>query len=438
MTEFRNSALVCLALLVGFLTISLGAEPVRANGERVQEPFFRMRSFQWFDVTWSKTEIGVNEELQLNAKVYVMKDWPESIPQPELVFVSLVSAGPVVVRKASYLNDVPARQSFKDMELGKVYDYKMTLVGRIPGRWHIHPAIAVSGAGPIVGPGAWIEVTGSHSDFVFPIQTMTGVTIENLETYGLLNIGMWHLIWFLIGASWLLYWLLRPVLIPRMIALQAGREDLLIRRIDVIVGASLAIGSIILVAISFGMGVTAHPNRTALQITVNEAPEIDQPPMDVTLKLKRATYDVPGRAMRMSFEATNTGDTALTLGEFTTSSLRFIDMNVPQAVARLSPDYPMEWVPQGGLTVDNNAPLLPGETRTYNVEAIDVAWELERLTSFVTDVDARFGGLFFFYEGDGTRHLAEIAGPILPVFQTSAPVASRPADMEMAAVGQQE
>lgn len=435
MTEFRNSALVCLALLVGFLTVALGAEPVQAHGERVQEPFFRMRSFQWFDVGWSKTSIGVNEEWDLTAKFYAMKDWPDSISRPDTIYVTLVSPGPVVVKKATYLNGAPARQSFKNVELGKVYDYKMTLMGRIPGRWHVHPAVAVYGAGPIVGPGAWIEVTGSHSDFVLPIQTMTGVQIDNLETYGFLNIGMWHLIWAGIAAAWLLFWLLRPLLIPRMIALQAGREDLLIRRTDVIAGATVAIGSVVLVAVSFWMGITAHPNRTPLQITVNEVPQIDQPPMDVTTEVKRATYDVPGRAMRISFEATNTGNTPLTLGEFTTSSLRFIDMQVPQAVAKLDPDYPKDWVPQGGMQVDNNSPLLAGETRTYNIEAIDVAWELERLTSFVTDVDARFGGLMFFYESDGTRHIAEVAGPILPVFQVGPGVASKPADVEIAAVG---
>ncbi len=437
MTGFRSSAVLCLVLLVGFLTVALSSGPVRAHGERVQEPSFRMRSLQWFDVNWSKTKVGVNEEWELTAKVYAMKDWPGSIALPDLVYVSLILPGPVMAKKESYLNDVPARQSFKNIELGKVYDYKMTLIGRVPGRWHIHPAISVQDAGPLVGPGQWVEVTGSAGDFTLPIETMTGQTIENLETFGLLNVGIWHIIWLLIGAGWLLYWLLRPVLIPRLIALLAGREDLLIRRTDVIVGASLFVVTLILIAVSFGMGVNAYPNRTPLQITVNTAPEIDQPPMDVTTKVNRATYDVPGRAMRISFEATNTGNTPLTLGEFTTSSLRFIDMQVPQAVAALSPDYPKEWVPQGGLAVDNNAPLLPGETRTYNIEAIDVAWELERLTSFVTDVDARFGGLLFFYEADGTRHLAEIAGPVLPVFKGIDAVASKPADVELAAVGQQ-
>ena len=438
MTRFRKSALACLALLVGALTVMLDAQPVQAHGERVQEPFFRMRAFQFFDVSWSQTKIGVNEEFTLKAKFYTMKDWPDSISRPDVVYVTMVSPGPVVVKMDATLNGQAARQSFKDIELGKVYDYTMTMKGRIPGRWHIHPAIAVYGAGPVVGPGEWIEVTGSHSDFVLPVQTMTGETIENLEYYGFWQVGIWHLIWVLIAVAWLLFWLLRPLLLPRLIALQGGREDLLIRRSDVVAGATILIGSIVLIAVSYIQGTTAHPNRTPLQITVQEIPERVQPPMDIDIKLRRATYDVPGRAMRVSFDATNTGDTALVLGEFTTSSLRFIDMQVPQAVARLDPKFPKEWVPQGGLQVDNNAPLLPGETRTYNIEAIDVAWELERLTSFITDVDARFGALLFFYQDDGTRHLAEVAGPILPVFQgVSGGVASKPAEAKVAATDEQ-
>ena len=84
--------------------------------------------------------------------------------------------------------------------------------------------------------------------------------------------------------------------------------------------------------------------------------------------------------------------------------------------------------------VDNASPLYPGETRTFNVEATDVAWELERLTSFLTDVDARFGALFFFYESNGTRHLAEISGPILPVFKNIDSMAGNKAGVETAAV----
>jgi len=432
MIGFRKLTMLGLALLAGVLALTVDTRPVQAHGERTQEPFFRMRSMQWYDVNWSKTEVNVGEDWVLTGKFYVMKDWPESIAQPDLVFVSLLSPGPVFARINSSLNGVPARQSFKDLELGKVYDYKVTLRGRIPGRYHIHPEMAVHTAGPLVGPGEWIETKGSADDFTLPLETMTGNKIPDLQTFGVMTVGIWHIIWVVIAAAWLLFWLLRPLLIPRWIALNEGHEDLLIRRADVVAGALLAVVSVGLVITSYVMGVTNYPVRVPLQITVNTAPEIEQPPQDIKIKLDRATYDVPGRAMRLTFEATNTGNATVTLGEFTTSSLRFINMDSPVAMSHVDPNYPQEWIPKGGLSITNPSPLQPGETRTFDIQAVDVAWEIERLTSFMTDVDARFGGLLFFYEADGKRHLSEISGPILPVF-TGPAVASDKAGTEVAA-----
>ena len=54
------------------------------------------------------------------------------------------------------------------------------------------------------------------------------------------------------------------------------------------------------------------------------------------------------------------------------------------------------------------------------VDATDAAWEIERLTSFLTDVDSKFGGLLFFFDPQGNRYIAEVGGPILPVFKKSA------------------
>ena len=424
MSAFRKIALLGLAILFGGLALTADVKVALAHGERTQEPFFRMRSMQWYDVKWSKTKINVNEEWEMSAKVYMMKDWPDTIATPDLIFVSALMPGPVMARIESYLNGIPARQSFKNLELGTHYDYRIKLMGRTPGRWHVHPEIAVESAGPLVGPGEWIEIVGDQADFRFPIETMTGEKIANLENYGVLNVVTWHIIWTVIGALWLLFWLLRPLLLPRFIALQNGREDLLIRRTDVVAGALLFVGSIVLVFVSYFMGVTKYPDRVPLQVTVNEVTEeIEQPRQDVKIRMKRTTYDVPGRALRMTMEVTNTGTSPLSLGEFTSSSLRFINQSLPQAVEAVEANYPKEWVPEGGLAIDDPSPIQPGETRTLQVDAIDVAWELERLTSFITDVDARFGALLFFYEADGTRHIAEISGPVLPEFRTQSAAA---------------
>ena len=48
--------------------------------------------------------------------------------------------------------------------------------------------------------------------------------------------------------------------------------------------------------------------------------------------------------------------------------------------------------------------------------ASDAMWEVERLVSFLTDVDSKFGGLLFLVDKQGNRTLTEISGPILPTF----------------------
>ncbi len=48
-----------------------------------------------------------------------------------------------------------------------------------------------------------------------------------------------------------------------------------------------------------------------------------------------------------------------------------------------------------------------------------LADEVERLTSFLTDVDSKFGGLLFLFDQDGKRHIAEVGGAIIPVFKST-------------------
>jgi methane/ammonia monooxygenase subunit B len=292
----------------------------------------------------------------------------------------------------------------------------MIIRGRVPGRWHIHPMLSVQHVGPLVGPGEWIEVTGSADDFAMPLETISGLKIEDLATFNVANVVGWHVVWISIAAAWLLFWLLRPLLVPRWIVLQKGREDVLVRQTDVVVGAALVIGSLGLAAYSYVSASIEYPRVVPLQVGQSTAVRIEQPPNDVFVDVKRATYDVPGRAMRIIFDATNNGQAPLTLGEFTTASLRFVNRQSANALARVDQAFPQELVPESGLVINDSSPLQPGETRTYEIDAVDVVWELERLTSFLTDVDSRFGGLLFFYEDDGTRHLTEIAGPIIPVF----------------------
>jgi len=121
--------------------------------------------------------------------------------------------------------------------------------------------------------------------------------------------------------------------------------------------------------------------------------------------------------MRMALDVTNLSEKPLRLGEFATASIRFINLNLPAAKANIDPGYPTEVIARTSLSINDDSEIKPGETRTLRVDATDAAWEIERLTSFLTDVDSKFGGLLFFFDPQGNRYIAEVGGPILPVFK---------------------
>ena len=400
-----------------FVLMSAQALPAAAHGERAQEPYLRTRTAHWYDVKWSTDKLSVNDTVTVTGRFRLFHDWPDAVKPPDTVFVSNATPGPVFARVDSSLNGVPARQSFRDLQIGRDYEYKMVLQGRVPGRYHVHPMIAVKGSGPLVGPGKWIEVTGNQADFTYPLKAISGENIENVETWGLSTAVKWHLILLAIAAAWILWWIRRPLLIPRYLALKKVREDLLTTNVDLAVAIGLLV---VVVALSFGGYAWArskYPRTVPLQAgTMYTAPLPAQPKV-VDIRFKEARYDVPGRSMRMTFDVTNVSDKPLRLGEFATASIRFINQNLPAARANVAPDYPHDVVARTGLAIADDIEIKPGETRTLKVDATDAAWEIERLTSFLTDVDSKFGGLLFFFDAQGNRYLAEVGGPILPVFR---------------------
>lgn len=388
-----------------------------AHGERAQEPYLRTRTTHWYDVKWSTEKIAVNETMTLTAKFRLFGDWPQAVDLPETVFVSNATPGPVFVRVESYLNGVPARQSFRDLEIGRDYEYKMVLKGRIPGRYHVHPMIAIKGAGPLVGPGKWVEIDGNAADFVFSATAISGEKIDNLENWGVANAVKWHMVWFVIAALWILWWVRRPLLIPRYLALKKEREDLLTTTTDLRIAIVLLIVSVGLTFWSYNAAHKKYPRTVPLQAGTMYAPPLPLQPSPLEVQVTDARYDVPGRSMRVAMTVTNVSDKAVSIGEFATASIRFVNEGLPAARANVDPGYPGELVARNGLVLSDSSPIAPGETKQIRFDATDAAWEIERLTSFLTDVDSKFGGLLFLFDKEGNRSIAEVGGAVIPVFK---------------------
>ncbi len=400
-----------VALLMAVTSAMFYTPTASAHGEKSQAAFMRMRTIHWFDLNWSKDEVPVNSTMTISGKFHVFAGWPETVDKPEVSFLNIGIPGPVFIRVGSWVGGQLVPRSIS-LELGDTYEFKVLLKGRRPGDWHVHTMMNVEGGGPIIGPGKWVTITGSMADFTNPLTTLTGKTID-LETYGLNNIYFWHSLWYSIGLAWLIFWIRRPIFIPRHIAVTSGKADTLISATDKKVAIGFAVATLGILMVSMGSTNDEYPITTPLQAGLMRGiKSMDIPEPTIAVKVEDATYRVPGRAMQMTLTITNNGDSAVRLGEFNTASVRFLDPDVLEDES----GYPDDILAEEGLTVSDNSPLTPGETRTIEVTASDAAWEVYRLADLIYDPDSRFAGLLFFFDEEGNRQMVTVDAPLIPSF----------------------
>ncbi len=400
-----------VALLMAVTSAMFYTPAASAHGEKSQAAFMRMRTIHWFDLNWSKDEVTVNDTMTISGKFHVFAGWPETVDKPEVAFLNIGIPGPVFIRAGSWIGGQLVPRSVT-LELGDTYEFKVLLKARRPGDWHVHTMMNVEGGGPIIGPGKWVTITGSMGDFTNPLTTLTGETID-LETYALDNVYFWHALWMAIGIAWMLFWIKRPMFVPRHIAITSGKADTLISAADKKVAIAFAAGTIGLVMVSMGTTNEKYPITTPLQAGLMRGMvPIDTPEATVNVKVEDASYRVPGRAMQMTLTVTNNGDSAVRLGEFNTAAVRFLDPDVLEDES----GYPDDLLAEEGLTVSDNSPLAPGESRTIEVTASDAAWEVYRLADLIYDPDSRFAGLLFFFDEDGGRQMVMVDAPLIPTF----------------------
>lgn len=390
---------------------SVYAPTASAHGEKSQAAFMRMRTIHWYDLKWSKEAVNVNEEVEITGKFHVFEGWPETVREPDDAFLNIGIPGPVFIRKESYIGGQLVPRSVR-LEVGSTYDFRVVMKARRPGDWHVHTMLNVEGGGPIIGPGKWITINGSMSSFTNPITTLTGATID-LENYNLSNTYFWHAFWYAFGVAWMVYWCRRPIWLPRWLMVKAGRASELVTDGDKKISLGFGVATILITVFAMGSANDQYPVTIPLQAgTVRGIHAIDMPKSTIKVKVEDAIYRVPGRSMNMTLTITNSGSSAVQLGEFYTASVRFMNA----AVSKDETGYPEDLLAEDGLTVSDNSPIAVGETRTIKVQASDAAWEVYRLSDIIYDPDSRFAGILFFYDASGVRSQTTVDAPLIPSF----------------------
>ena len=368
---------VCLTVSLVSLCVSgssfIHTPFVHAHGEHNLEPFVRMRGVSFFNVAFSHGQLAVNETMTVIGKFRVMNSWPRMLTTPELAWIGILVPGPKLAVRERWVNGRFIQNAFH-IELGEIYDFKLILQAREPGRYHVHPMVNLSGTGGLVGPAKWISVVPGDAPPSYTIEIpATGETID-LEHYGFGRIVAWHVVFGILGLAWLGYWARRPLLVRYALLIKGVDEEQITpadRR------TSLIFGVVLVVLVVGGLWVTSSgspptiPHQTARMWDLSGLPH----PSAVQIEVKELRYHTTGRSLSMQLEATNTSAHALVLRKFTTSYLSFVNQDTRDLYPDSDHELPIMQVEPDGL-------IQPGETKMMLLTIQDAVWETDRFIEF--------------------------------------------------------
>jgi methane/ammonia monooxygenase subunit B len=422
--------LLGLALMVSFPSVA------SAHGERSQEAFLRMRTLGWTDVQFTggkltdgETYITQGENITLRGTAKLMKTWPDTLAagQPEIGYINIATQGPVVMMLERTVNGVSTPGRI-EIERGRYYQFEMTLMGRRPGRWHVHPSFAVKGAGTVLGPGQWVNVERKAGGFTSDVTLYNGKTI-NMENYGLNMVWGFQIFGFLIGMWWILYWTAgrrNPDGSPkgilggkRTVTNPAVTLQIPLNDDGVAVGLNskrdhryvniIAIFTAIFLLVGWIYQASAYPVKIPQQVVQFEPPPtaLDAAPALATVDPKVAAYDPDSQQMTLEVEVTNVHSAPIQLAGFTTSTLTFISSG---STATAPQSYRNE------AKVSPSGAIQPGQTTDLTVVLVGDAFVEEHLVP-TGESQLTIAGLLIFQDAAGKRGSVEIEEPLRPRYK---------------------
>lgn len=424
-------------LLLGIASTLVPASPASAHGEKSQEAFLRMRTIGWTDVNFTggqvddkgETTLAQGEFITLRGVAKLMDTWPDTLAagEPEIGYINIATQGPVVLMTERTVNGVSTPGRI-EVERGNFYSFEMKLMGRRPGRWHVHPAFAVKGAGTVLGPGHWINVERASGGFESPVTLYNGKTI-NMENYGLNLVWIYQVVGFILGMIWILYWTAgkrnpdgspkgwmggkRTVTNPAVtlsiplnddgvaVGLNTKRDHRAVNIILVVTTIFLLVGWVHQAA--------AFPVKIPQQVVQFRPPEtaLDSAPALAKVDPLLADYEPDSRALVFEVNVENISDSPIQLAEFTTSTLTFI----PQGGSATAPaGY------QHTAQVSPSGEIQPGQTQKLTLKIDGNSFVDEHLVP-TSESQLTIAGLMVFKDSTGKESSNEIEEPLRPRFK---------------------
>jgi methane/ammonia monooxygenase subunit B len=406
-----------LALVAAVVLAIVPATAASAHGEKSQEGFLRMRTVGWTDVTFSGDTVQQGETITVSGKVRIMDAWPSSLAKgtPNTCFMSMISPGPTILLKERTINGVSMPTRI-DCAKGQTYEFSMTFAGRRVGRWHVHPAFAVKGAGTLIGPGAWINVKENPAGFTNQATLLNGKTV-NLENYQLPFIWIWLTLTFVIGMVWMIYWTVPKRTIPHLAVTSQiplntdGAAYGLVTKKDHRNSTIMMLATVVLLGAGWIYQVSSFPVKIPQQIIQFRPPPIEQPAPLVSIAAgkSKAIFDASAKTVVLQVMASNTGKEDVQLSQFAVADLTWFNQALPSS----KPTGPQAVDTAYPMTVQPDTIAAGGSQQITITMPSDIWIKQERLLP-IGESQLTVTGLLRFQTPGGAKSDVEVDEPLTP------------------------
>ena len=399
------------AMLLVSIAALVSAPRAFAHGEAGDEPFLKDLTTAFYDVSISPTEVQVGQPVTITGTVRILETWPYTLDRPETAYITPVVPGPVFALKERTVNGQEAPGSFF-VEKGGIYQFRMVMLGRNPGRWHVHPGIAVQGTGTLVGPGAWVTVQPSAAKFDFPLTLLSGHTI-NLNDYKGGFVWWWSFAGFLIGVAWMLYWTLMKRTVTNLaVTIQLGVNDdapdigLITPRdhmwMNVLAGLTM-----VMLVVGWTYAAYKYPVRLPQQTDWFAPQFISSGEKMAEVHANAASYDDATDTLLMNVQVKNLAAGPIDLKQYIMAMATFVNGGADEQAKAGPHDY------IGHLDVEPSGTIGAGETKDLTLKITSKIFGEERLIP-LRDPQQFIAGLLRFQNSQGQQQMVVLRTSVIP------------------------
>jgi methane/ammonia monooxygenase subunit B len=401
------------AVLSAVLLISIASCVTRAfaHGEAADEPFLKDLTAAFYDVHISPTTIQVGEPVTITGAVKILETWPYTLDPPQTGYITPVVPGPVFAMTDREINGIPAPGSIL-VDKGATYHFRMVMRGRNPGRWHVHPGIAIQGTGTLIGPGEWVTVRPSGAPFKMNVALLSGQRVD-LEHFGGSFVWWWSFAGFILGLIWMIYWTVPKRTVTRLavttqLPVNDDAPDIgLITPRDHMWMDVLAAATVAMLIVGWIYMALRYPVRLPQQTVRFTPPVLDSDAHSAQILHAESIYDDQSDTLTIKLRVKNDGKTPIGVKQYIMAMATFVN----GGKGDLEKAGPAHYV--GKMSVQPDTPVAAGQTAEVELKISSPLFDEERLIP-LHDPQERIAGLLRFADTAGREDLVTLRTDLVP------------------------